>query len=105
MYAFIHGMVAQLSFDTSNVAIIGRFNNRSTLDHELDLSSFGARERGVSRVHCKLELKGDGFYVTDLDSSNGTYIEGVRLPPHKPYRMEIGQIIMLARLPIKILRV
>jgi hypothetical protein len=34
----------------------------------------------LSRKHCKIEFENGLFYVTDLDSSNGVYINGNRLP-------------------------
>jgi DNA-binding NtrC family response regulator len=33
----------------------------------------------VSRVHCELRLRMDGVVLKDCDSTNGTYVEGVRL--------------------------
>jgi DNA-binding NtrC family response regulator len=36
-------------------------------------------DRRVSRRHLALELVDDGLRVSDLDSTNGTYVEGVRI--------------------------
>jgi len=33
----------------------------------------------VSRVHCRLTAAGDGLDVEDLDSTNGTYVNGHRV--------------------------
>jgi transcriptional regulator with PAS, ATPase and Fis domain len=33
----------------------------------------------VSRVHCELRVRPDGITVKDCDSTNGTFVEGVRL--------------------------
>jgi transcriptional regulator with GAF, ATPase, and Fis domain len=33
----------------------------------------------VSRVHCELRVRGDGILLKDCGSTNGTYVEGVRL--------------------------
>lgn len=99
---FILGMVERLSFETSNMAYLGRFDSHAKGENEIDLSTYGAVDRGVSRVHCKLELQGNELYVTDLDSSNGTYIKGVRLTPNQPYRLQKGDEIMLGRLPVQI---
>lgn len=38
----------------------------------------------ISRVHCKISHNEGRNYVTDLGSSNGTYINGRKLEPHKP---------------------
>jgi len=47
---------------------------------EVDLSSFGG-EAGVSRRHAQI-TRGEGqVLVEDLGSSNGTFLNGVRLQP------------------------
>jgi predicted component of type VI protein secretion system len=53
--------------------IIGR-SNRSDLviPHE-----------GMSRQHCKIEVKGGEVFITDLGSINGVFIDGQRIPPNK----------------------
>ncbi|MEO5728563.1 MAG: sigma 54-interacting transcriptional regulator [Byssovorax sp.] len=33
----------------------------------------------VSRLHCQLEIHGHGVHVTDLESTNGTFVDGVRV--------------------------
>ena len=34
---------------------------------------------GVSRVHCQVELAGDKIRITDLNSTNGTYVDNKRI--------------------------
>ncbi|HID52526.1 MAG TPA: FHA domain-containing protein, partial [Anaerolineae bacterium] len=38
----------------------------------------------VSRRHLEITRQGDRFFITDLGSSNGTYLENKRLPAHQP---------------------
>src|ERR1700722_14525635 len=57
----------------------------------------------VSRVHCELVTRGDAIAVRDLGSTNGTFVEGVRLregdvPPgailrvgSSAFRVDVGQ--------------
>ncbi len=33
----------------------------------------------VSRIHCRLEAAADGLHVTDLSSTNGTWVNGKRI--------------------------
>lgn len=33
----------------------------------------------VSRLHCRLTLQSDGLLVEDLESTNGTYVNGERV--------------------------
>jgi hypothetical protein len=37
----------------------------------------------VSRSHCRIEKRGDKFYITDLGSRNGTYVNGDRITTHE----------------------
>ncbi len=46
----------------------------------------------VSRKHAKMTLEGDRYTIEDLNSTNGTYIDGQRLIG--PHVMAIGEIIM-----------
>ncbi len=41
----------------------------------------------VSRMHCSLVYTGDGFTLTDENSTNGTTINGEKLEPNRPYRL------------------
>jgi pSer/pThr/pTyr-binding forkhead associated (FHA) protein len=37
----------------------------------------------ISRNHCRIEAVKEKLFITDLGSSNGTYIDGKKLPPQK----------------------
>ncbi|HXH29457.1 MAG TPA: FHA domain-containing protein [Bacteriovoracaceae bacterium] len=39
-------------------------------------------QEGMSRKHCKLEIDKDEVFVTDLGSTNGVMIDGVKLKPY-----------------------
>ncbi|HAD59775.1 MAG TPA: hypothetical protein DCG12_11070 [Planctomycetaceae bacterium] len=44
----------------------------------------------VSRRHCFLRVNADTATITDLDSSNGTYMDGKRLTSGKRYKLKDG---------------
>jgi phage tail-like protein len=44
----------------------------------------------VSRHHAELRLEPQGLTLTDLHSSNGTFVEGIRLPPDQPRLLANG---------------
>lgn len=46
---------------------------------ECDLNIIG--DRRISRQHLRISHKQDGLYITDLGSSNGTYLDGNKLTP------------------------
>ena len=50
----------------------------------------------ISRKHCQINRQGNHYTITDLQSSNGTYVNGVRLQPNKSFPIENGDIIRLA---------
>lgn len=103
MMLFILGMVERIDFAKHPVITLGRFDERARADDELNLEGYGAVERGVSRLHCQLELVDNKVVVTDLDSSNGTFVSGKRLEPHQPHTMQKGEELVLGRLPIQII--
>jgi hypothetical protein len=44
----------------------------------------------VSTTHARLEYAGGAWLITDLGSTNGTYVEGVRLAPNTPTPLAYG---------------
>lgn len=56
----------------------------------------------ISRIHCKIVKKNDGFSVVDLRSANGTYVNRVRLQPEMPYPINNGDILKLANSEFKV---
>ncbi|MCK4340203.1 MAG: FHA domain-containing protein [Phycisphaerae bacterium] len=48
-------------------------------------------DQTISRRHAELKMVADGWVLTDLNSSNGTYINGVRI--EKPTRLKHGDQI------------
>lgn len=50
----------------------------------------------ISRVHCVINKVGNTFYVTDLQSANGTYVNKRRLQPNIPQPICNGDIVRLA---------
>lgn len=65
---------------------------------DIDLRPHDAQKCGVSRLHAQLTLTKDGVKITDLDSANGTYLDGNRLPPEKPVLIANSNILQLAQL-------
>ena len=50
----------------------------------------------VSRVHCRINRKDNNYFVTDMQSGNGTYVNKTRLQPHRPYPIQNGDVIRMA---------
>jgi pSer/pThr/pTyr-binding forkhead associated (FHA) protein len=69
----------------ASVCVVGR---SSRADYRIDLP-------GVSRKHFQVELIDGEFFVTDLHSANGVYLNGERIPPGE-------KILLKSFLPIEI---
>ncbi len=91
----------ELRNDTSY--LLGRFNSAKPRTNHIDLSPFGAQERGVSRIHAQIHMEDDILYITDMDSTNGTYLDGVKLLPNQQHRIRQKSDIMLGRLHIQVM--
>jgi pSer/pThr/pTyr-binding forkhead associated (FHA) protein len=53
-------------------------------------------EEQVSRAHVRLEHEAGVWRAVDLDSTNGTEVDGVRLRPWQPHPLAHGAAIVLA---------
>nr|WP_280515697.1 DUF6382 domain-containing protein [Cuneatibacter sp. NSJ-177] len=52
----------------------------------------------ISRIHARLEQQEGEIYLIDCNSTNGTYLNGVKLEPNRRYPVQAGDEIMLADL-------
>jgi pSer/pThr/pTyr-binding forkhead associated (FHA) protein len=85
--------------------ILGRGDPVSSFYPDLDLSPYGGQEGGVSRRHAAIIQDDDNkaLYIEDLNSTNGTRINGFSLEPRRRYRLrdgdelEFGQVQMVLR--------
>ncbi|BBM99862.1 hypothetical protein Mp_1g24440 [Marchantia polymorpha subsp. ruderalis] len=59
----------------------------------------------VSSMHARLEKRGDVLYVTDLDSTNGTYLDGRRIRPGAVTPVDPGSILVFGDEHLAVFRV
>lgn len=99
----VRGWLERVSIPESNELTLGRADHLSRSQPDVDLTPFGALDRGVSRVHARLHIEEDRLYVTDLGSTNGTFLAEKRMEPNVPYLLKKGDELQLGRLGIQIL--
>jgi hypothetical protein len=56
---------------------------------------FGANVQGVSSAHCEIKKTPSGLFLTDIGSSHGTFLNGVRLTPGTPSPLKVGDCFFL----------
>lgn len=79
-----------------NLAVIhiGKPNDR--IPPDIDVSGFPNSEI-VSRIHADIRVEGDIYYIEDVGSSNGTYINNAPLPSGNRHRLRPGDRIALGK--------
>ncbi len=82
--------------------LIGRSDPQIGTKPALDLMPYGAVEQGVSRQHAKIQRVDDALMLVDLESTNGTYLNGQRLLPNQPRMLRDGDEVRLGRLVIHV---
>lgn len=61
-----------------------------------DSCNYTLKARGISRMHAKLMKKPDGLYLLDLNSTNGTYLNGEIIESGRDYKLEEGDMVTFA---------
>lgn len=95
-------MGATLPLPQSNQALIGRADPVSHFTPDVDLGSYDALEQGVGRRHARLLVQNGQIVVEDLDSTNGTFVNGQRLQPRQPQPLREGDQLQLGRLVLQV---
>jgi len=82
---------------------LGRVSEAQPIMPDIDLTPYQAYASGVSRLHAVIKREREQVFVTDLGSSNGTYLNGKRLPPNTNQALNHGDMLSLGKLKIQIL--
>ncbi len=81
-------------------ASVGRADVAQNWRPEVDVIPFGggAPDLGVSRHHARLARLAGGFAVTDMGSTNGTYVNGHATPYNQPVPLNNGDTLSFGAL-------
>ncbi|MBN2470139.1 MAG: FHA domain-containing protein [Anaerolineae bacterium] len=92
----------EFSMSYESGVILGRASSRPIEKRLVDLTVFGAYKYGVSRVHAELVLRGHSLRLIDLDSTNGTYVNGRQLLPREQCGLSSGDTLQLGNLVMRV---
>ena len=98
----IRGMTEKIPLERIQKLILGRTDVDTSVHPDVDLSRYGASDRGVSRQHIELNYVDGELQVKDLGSANGTLLNGERLSPQQSYVLRDGDELLLGQLSIAI---
>jgi hypothetical protein len=83
-----HPKVIEINVAGGGIYTIGRFDVSVGIkqsDFEFDKMT-----KAVSRRQAAIERSADGYVIVDLNSSAGTFINGQKIPPNTPFKLERG---------------
>lgn len=80
--------------------LIGREDPVAGILPEIDLTSHGGDEGGISRRHARILLQGSQVMIEDLGSVNRTSVNDRPLAPHQPHPLQDGDEIRLGRVKL-----
>jgi pSer/pThr/pTyr-binding forkhead associated (FHA) protein len=69
---------------------------------DVDLTPFGAKDLGVSRRHLRINRLRDSIRITDLGSSNGTFLNRDRLTPFVAYLLRNRAVLRLGKMILRV---
>lgn len=95
------GSGAIVSLPAATQAVIGRGDPVSKYFPEIDLNAHGALDQGVGRRHARVFVQGGQILLEDLDSTNGTLINGQKLAPRQSRALADGDQITLGRMLLR----
>lgn len=82
--------------------LVGRLDAAHGIFPELDLTTDGGLEQGVSRRHARIYTRDGTCFAEDLDSTNGTFLNGERLTPYLPYAFQDSDELMFGTMHISV---
>ncbi len=99
----IRGLTERVIFGEQTEVILGRVELNQSGDGFLDLTRYGALQRGVSRSHARMQYIGGKLMLADLGSVNGTWLNERKLDPNQPVEVHNGDELLLGHLPVKVM--
>jgi pSer/pThr/pTyr-binding forkhead associated (FHA) protein len=81
---------------------IGRRDPKRKINPTIDLTEERGAQLGVSRLHVEINYQNSRYYLKDMGSANGTWVNNSKLVPYQPHPIETGDQIRLGQLALLI---
>ncbi len=103
MFQLMDATAKVLGTEVHRAMVVGRTDPTATnVQVDLDLADYEGAEHGVSRQHAILLPSAEGLWIVDLDSTNGTWINGLYLQPGMKYRLRTSDRVEFGTLELMI---
>lgn len=90
------GQRRPLKFTDESLITLGRYDHTTGSLPMVDLGPYFGVSLGVSRTHAEIFLKDDRYFLRDLNSANGTWLNNQRV--EQPLRIKNGDQLRLGKL-------
>lgn len=82
----------------SQKIVLGRAGLATDTQPTIDLTPYGGVSLGVSRQHATISRPADVYVIQDLGSTNGTWVNEIRLVKEKFHELKNGDVVRLGQL-------
>jgi tetratricopeptide (TPR) repeat protein len=79
-----------------DICTIGRQGEQKKVTSDIDVTAFDSGKL-ASRRHAIVQSRNGTFYISDVDSTNGTYVNGEKIKPQEPRELKAGDVIELGK--------
>ncbi|MBZ0309659.1 MAG: FHA domain-containing protein, partial [Anaerolineae bacterium] len=86
----------------SEAMYVGRGDPKTDFEPDVDLTPYAAHVLGVSRKHAMISVRKDSIVVKDLNSANGTFLNGHVLASDQEYRLRHGDQLSFGQLHLQV---
>jgi len=86
---------------TQPTTLVGRSDRKARVFVDVDLSAEDEQTFGISRRHARIHFLDGHFLLEDLESLNGTSLNGRQLRPYLPEVLHDGDEVKLGSLVLK----
>lgn len=98
----VEGNNNSLTISPTPKTLLGRSQDSTPECLHVDLTPYGAKEKGVSRLHVVLYRTHVTLSLEDLNSTNRTYVNSKMIPARQVQMLHDGDEIMLGALRIRL---
>jgi CheY-like chemotaxis protein len=98
----IAGTPITIQVQVSENMLIGRADPGRGILPAIDLGTHGGQYKGVSRQHAMLTIKDNRINIRDLNSVNGTRMNGFLLAPTSDYRLRHGDELDIGQMKLQV---
>ncbi len=99
---YVEENVVPLVIKMKSEVLLGRHSESGTSQPHVDLSPYNAYCKGISRLHAAIRRRDHRLFIEDLGSTNGSWLNNMRLMPFTPRPLQPGDLIQLSQLQITV---